>query len=204
MVKVANKSYEDRAYVEFEGDYGLEKISHQNKDIPMIYFPVDDVNYAIAILAHDTKEIPLSFVAKTMGEYTISIKLYDKVFDEVYLVDNMTGSVTNMMTDDYTFVASADDRPDRFVIKLIGVNSINENLDNEDIFVYVDNDKLFIDNISSDAVVGIYDMMGRIVSYGSVKSSGRHQVVEVSGVQSGVYIVRVSDKDGIRTQKVIL
>lgn len=204
MVKVANKSYEDRAYVEFEGDYGLEKISHQNKDIPMIYFPVDDVNYAIAISDTDTKEIPLSFVAKTMGEYTISIKLYDEVFKEVHLVDNMTGSVTNMITDDYTFVATAEDRPDRFVIKLIGVNSINEHLDNDNIFVYADNDKLIIDNISSDAVIGVYDMMGRRVFCGSVKSSGRYQVVEVGEVQSGVYIVSVSDKNGIRTQKVIL
>ena len=31
--KVANNEYEDKAYVVFEDDYGLEKINHQNQNV---------------------------------------------------------------------------------------------------------------------------------------------------------------------------
>ena len=82
LVKVSNKDYEDKAYVSFGEGYGLEKVNHQNKDVPMIYFPIADVNYAIAVLDTEVKEVPLSFEAKIMGEYTISVET--EAYDEIY------------------------------------------------------------------------------------------------------------------------
>ena len=203
MVNVANKDYEDKAYISFGEGYGLEKIGHQNEDIPMIYFPVNDVNYAIAILDSDIKEVPLSFEAKTMGEYTITIKSDANMFENVYLVDNMTGSKTNMLTDDYSFIATSNDIPNRFVITLSEGASIDEYSEKNDIFAYVNDGALIINNISKNTLIDIYDVMGRKL-FCDV-ATGESCVVEVGNVLSaGLYIVKVSGKEGVRTQKVIL
>ena len=201
MVNVSNKDYEDKAYVLFDESQGLEKINHQNEKIPMVYFPVNAVNYAIAVLKSDVKEIPLSFIAKTMGEYTITINSDNKMFESVNLIDNVTGNVTNMLTSDYTFVATSNDSPNRFVIRLSKGNSLDEKSDNNETFVSVNNGKLIVNNISDKAVVDIYDIMGRKVLGGIVDGSN---IIEVNNIQTGLYIIKVSDKKGIRVQKIIL
>ena len=203
VVNVSNKDYEDKAYVSFGKSHGLEKINHQNEKIPMVYFPVDAVNYAIAVLKSDVKEIPLSFVAKTMGEYTITIDSDNKMFESVNLVDNVTGNVTDMLTGSYTFVATSNDAPNRFVIRFKG-NSLDENSDNDEPFVSVNNGRLIINNISDKAVVDIYDIMGRKVLGGIVDVTDGSNIVDVNDVQTGLYIIKVSDKKGIRVQKIIL
>ena len=203
MVGVSNEDYEDRAYIVLDGDYGLEKIKHQNKDIPMIYFTIDDENYAITTLDSETKEVPLSFVANTMGEYTISIKTDNKVFEDVYLVDKTTGIATDILTEDYTFIATANDDPNRFTIKLSEVNSVDEYCSASDMFAYVNNGEVIIEDISGEAVVSIYDIMGRrVADVESVKNTSC--IIEVGDVKPGLNIIRVSDKKGIRTQKIIL
>ena len=201
LVKVSNKDYEDKAYVSFGEGYGLEKVNHQNKDVPMIYFPIADVNYAIAVLDTEVKEVPLSFEAKIMGEYTISVET--EAYDEIYLVDNMTGDVTNMLTDDYTFVATSNDAPNRFVVRLGEGNYIDEHAV-KDNFAYVNNGKLMLSGISDNAQIDVYDVMGRRVLCDVVNGTNETYTIEMNGVQTGLYIVKVSDKEGIKMQKIIL
>ena len=201
LVKVSNKDYEDKAYVSFGEGYGLEKVNHQNKDVPMIYFPIADVNYAIAVLDTEVKEVPLSFEAKIMGEYTISVET--EAYDEIYLVDNMTGDVTNMLTDDYTFVATSNDAPNRFVVRLGEGNYIDEHAV-KDNFAYVNNGKLMLRGISDNAQIDVYDVMGRRVLCAVVNGTNETYTIEMNGVQTGLYIVKVSDKEGIKMQKIIL
>jgi hypothetical protein len=203
MVKVSNKNYEDKAYVLFGENQGLEKINHQNEDVPMVHIPIDNVNYAIATLAPETKEVPLSFVAKTMGEYTININA-DETFEYVYLVDNVTGNVTNMLMEDYTFIATTNDIPNRFAIRLSEVSSINENKINSDVFAYVNNGNLILNNISERAQISVYDIMGRMILSDIVNDVDEAHVVEMNNVKTGIYFVKISDKKGIRVQKIIL
>ena len=59
-----------------------------------------------------------------------------------------------------------------------------------------------IDHVSDDAILDIYDIMGRRVLRDAVKDAG--QTIEVDDIKAGLYIIRVSDKKGIRTQKIIL
>jgi hypothetical protein len=170
----------------------------------MIYVPIDGHNYAIATLDSDMKEVPLSFVAKTMGEYTISMEMDKEVFEEVYLVDNITGDETDMLTKEYTFIAKANDIPDRFAIRFRKENSLEEQLDGNDRFAYFDNGRLIVDNVSGDVVIDIYDVMGRKVASSLTKNTDTSCCVEFEGNKTGLYIIRLSDKKGIRTQKIIL
>ncbi len=203
-VVVANKDYEDKAYVSFGENYGLEKVNHQNKDVPMIYVPVDGVNYAIATIDSEIKEIPLSFVAKMMGQYTISIKMDKETVEEVYLVDKLTGNETDMLTEEYAFIATTNDTPDRFAIKLRKENSLEDEIGGMDKFAYVDNGRLIVNNVSGDVVIDVYDIMGRKIACSLTKNTDTSCSVEIDGCQAGVYIVRLSDKTGIHSQKIIL
>ena len=168
----------------------------------MIYATVGNKNYAIAMVEASTKDIPVSFEAKTMGEYTLSVSSLTKRFDNVYLVDKLTGDVTNMLIDDYTFIATTNDNPERFVLKLYEYDSIEET-DEDDNYVYVNNNELIINNVTSNTVVQIFDMMGREVMSvdGCVENVAR---ISTCDFETGIYIVRkINDRD-VNTQKVVI
>ena len=139
-----------------------------------------------------------------MPKYRICHNCGNKMFDNVYLVDNKTGTVTNMLTDDYTFVATTNDTPDRFIIRLSEGFSLSEHYYSCERFAYVDNGKLMLDDISDNAVLEVYDVMGRKVDCNIIKGNNGPCYVEIVNIQTGLYIIKVSDKKGIRTQKIIL
>ena len=189
---VSNEKYSDVAYVAFSEGMGLDKIKHQNVNIPMIYIPVENTNYAIANMSEDVATIAVNFEAMTMGEYTISAKAQDCKFNNMTLIDNMTGEKTNLLTDSYTFMATTSDSPDRFTLTL--------NNDNDNDFIYIHNNEMIINNIEGNGLVQIYDMMGRSVATYNVSGSAN---ISMETLSEGVYIVRMTDANGVKTQKVV-
>lgn len=202
-VTVENDDYEDRAFVMFDETTGLEKINHQNEDVPMIYVSLDEANYAVATVDEETQEIPLSFRAMTMGEYKIKVSSNKKQFDYIFLVDNQTGEVTNMLTDEYSFMATTNDNPERFTIKLYNVESVEESLMTES-FVYVNNDEIMINNVMGEAVVEVFDVMGRCVLKKESSNEKTYVLSSTTMFDDAIYIIRLIDDNGIRTQKLLI
>lgn len=200
-INVRNSDYDDDAFVLFDDGSPLEKIEHQNQKVPMIYIPVDNNNYAVAIFDEDVKDIPLSFKAMTMGEYTIKINSYNKDFDYIYLFDSQTGNVTNMLVDEYSFMATTNDNPDRFIVKLYDVSYVDEISNNENV-IYVNNDEMIISNIKGDAIVEIYDILGRDVM--NITTSQNVVRQNISDFNAGIYIVRIIDGNELKAYKVIV
>ena len=194
-ISVANKNYEDKAYVSFNAENPLEKVNHQNKDIPMVYIPMEEDNYAIATMDNDVKEIPVAFEAKTMGQYTIGATAENCEFKNMYLVDRLTGIETNLLLESYTFMATTTDYSKRFIIKLS-----NNDLDTEN-FIFINNNEMIINNIEGKGVLQIFDVMGRYISHTEVSGSAN---ISTEAFTSGVYIIRMIDDNGIKTQKVVL
>lgn len=202
-ITVGNGNYEDNAYVMFDEGVALEKINHQNQEVPLLYVPVENVNYAIAMFDDEVREIPLSFEARTMGEYTISIDVENKDFDNVYLVDNLTGNVTNMLVDEYEFIATTNDDPSRFVLKLFDIDSINEYEDNGSL-IYVRGGELIIDNVSDNAKIDIYDILGRRVCGHEMSHNETRKIITIGTFKTGVYIVRISSDDIVEARKILV
>ena len=198
---VENNDYNDVAYISFEDGIGLEKINHKNEDVPMIYVPVDDDDYAVAILEENVKDIPVYFEAKTMGEYTISVSSNTKQFENIYLLDNLTGEVTNMLLEDYKFVATTNDTPGRFVLKLYEYDSVDE-INNGDDFVYVNNNDLIIYDLTINTSIQIFDIQGRYVMKID-NCMNNIERVSMDNFESGVYIIRKIDNKEVKTQKII-
>ena len=192
-----NDQYEDVAYVSFGEGLGLDKIEHRNSDIPMVFVPVNGKEYAIATMSSDVKEIPVSFQAGTMGQYTIEVNAKDCEYSEMYLVDRLTGEVTDLINNDYTFIATTNDEANRFVIKF-AEESATSTTDN---FAFINNGEIIIDNVEGNGVVRIYDMLGRPVSQYDVTESAR---ISTSAFAGGLYIIQMVDGNGVKVQKVVI
>lgn len=197
-INVANSSYNDVAYVLFEEGIGLRKIAHFNEEIPMVSVSVEGKEYAAATMSKDVTEIPVSFKAMTMGQYTISVEAQDCEFDALYLTDKLTGEKVNLNIESYTFMATSNDNPNRFVLTTRGTTDIEQN---EEYFVYVSNEEIRFNNINGQVNVRIYDMLGRPVAEYDVYESA---TISTSSFEAGMYILQMTDENGVRTQKVLV
>ena len=112
----------------------------------------------------------------------------------------MTGETINMLSDDYTFVATSNDNPERFIVRLYDVSSVNE-IDVENSYVYVNNGNLIITNVTGKSLVEIYDVMGRKIICETINNESS---INIENIRSGVYVVRTSDNMGIKTQKIVV
>ena len=195
-IGVANERYSDEAHILFKEGIGLNKVVHMNKDIPMLSVVDDDDMYAIATMSEETEEIALRFEAMTMGQYTIYAKAQDGKFKQMLLTDKMTGTQTDLFIDNYTFIATTNDNPNRFVITL-NADADNANAD----FIYINNNEMIINNIEGQGIVHIYDIMGRPVTEYDVNGSAR---ISTEIFANGIYIVRLTDGNGVKTQKLMI
>ena len=196
-VTVVNNVFEDVAYVSFNDGIGLEKIGHMNEYAPMVYIPGDFNNYAYATVEEDVTEVPVNFEAMTMGEYTIAVKAKNCEYETMILVDNLTGKETNLLKDSYTFMATTTDDPDRFVIKLA------KDAEVEDSFIYINNGELIFDNLSSDAIINVFDVLGRnIATFNNCGDTTFR--VSTDLFADGVYMVRVIEGNNVKVQKMVI
>ena len=197
-INVANANYSDVAYVSFNEGKGLNKIGHRNAEIPMVYIPVDGVNYAIAMMNQDVTEIPVSFQAATMGQYTLGVEAQDCEYAMMTLVDRFTGIETNLLLEDYSFIAKTNDGTERFIIKL-AMNNSNGDVDEN--FAFINNGMMYIYNIEGQGMVSVYDVTGRPVAEYNVATSAN---ISTADFAAGVYVIRMSDENGVKTQKIII
>ncbi|MBQ8760888.1 MAG: T9SS type A sorting domain-containing protein [Bacteroidales bacterium] len=196
-INVANDNYSDVAYVSFNEGIGLNKINHHNADVPMVYVPVEGENFAVAMMNQDVTEIPVSFRAATMGEYTISVEAQGCEYGKMILKDRLTGNVTNLLIEDYTFVATSNDNADRFVIELSNSQQSSDNSN----FAYINNGMINIDNVEGQAVVRIYDVTGRSVAeYNAFETAS----ISTSSLSNGIYIIKMTDNNGVKVQKILI
>ena len=195
-LNISNSTYSDKAFVVFDEGVGLDKINHENENIPLLYIPQDGTDYAIAMIDENVSEIPVSFEAMTMGQYTISLQQENCDFEELYLLDKETGEKVNILEEDYTFMATTADNAERFI--LLKANS-QQPTANSSHFAYVSGEDLII---SVEGKVQIIDVMGRIIYSNDVTSDNSR--IDVSGFDNAAYIVRVVNENGVKVQKIIL
>ena len=199
-IDVTGSNCQDVAYVSFNKGIGLDKISHNNSTSALLYITNKGKNYAVATMSKDVTEIPVAFKAMTMGEYTISVTAQNCEFETLYLIDRLTGKKVNLNMESYSFVATSNDNTNRFVL-----TTVVETLDIEDnkaeAFVYINNDEIIINNIQGHAQLNIIDMMGRQAARYDVFESA---VISTSSLERGVYLIQMTDANGIRTQKILV
>ena len=88
-----------------------------------------------------------------------------------------------------------------FLLKILNSDfDIDTDNDNDTDFIYIHNNEMIINNIEGNGLVQIYDMMGRSVATYNVSGSAN---ISMETLSNGVYVVRMTDANGVKTQKVV-
>ena len=195
-VIASGKAGKDNVIINFAGQAeGFSKLQNFNDEIATVFVANNGKRYGIANVDENVSEVELSFVASQMGNYTISLDVNGE-FEEVTLVDRFTGIETNMLLEDeYTFTATSNDNPNRFVIRLDNGQQTTDNGQ----FVYQSGEELIL---SIEGHVQIVDMLGRVV-YSNEHSNGNNRI-SVSEFNNAAYVIRVVNEEGVKTQKVVI
>lgn len=191
MFTVGNSEYSDVTYAMFDEGHGLNKISHRNQDVPMLYIPQNDENFAIAMMSDDTKAFDLNFKAMTTGKYTLSCKTKGN-FRYLHVIDRLTGEDVDMLLEDeYSFIGSKNDNENRFIVRL--EYSENPAGFESSTFAWQNGSDIIV---TGEGELQVFDVMGRRVS--TMRVSGETTITAPS--MHGVYIFKLNDK----TQKIVV
>lgn len=169
--------------------------------IPQIYSLQGDEMLAFNSLAIDNSTvIPLGVYAHADGEYTFALNeksLGDLQGWELY--DNETGKTTRLAYEDFTIYLEQGTHEGRFEIRL--QQRITTNCDNSmgDMMTWTANGTLNINNMPTDAVVYIYDAVGRMVHVATPNTN----TFNYSFVARGVYNIVVRSADNTVSFKTI-
>ena len=190
---MSNNEYQDVAYAKFSKGYGLNKISHRNSEVPMLYIPQNGERYAIAMMSDNTEMFALNFKAATMGRYTLSYKAEGE-FNYLHVIDRLTGDDVDMLLEgEYSFTASPKDNESRFIVRL----AYKPDYSNEgnEVFVYQNGDEILV---SGEGELQVFDATGRLVRNMSINGA---KSLNIS--TQGVYIFRLVGNE-VKTQKIVV
>ena len=155
--------------------------------------------YSILLLEKCPRQIPVRFSAMTDGVYTLHWQALHTALKELRLIDHLTGTeVDGLQTDHYTFTARTDDYASRFAVVFEPAGLDEEyNLDGP----------FALPSATGWEVLGegsleLFDLLGRKVYATPV--AGPATTVRFPELPSGVYLLRLVQRNGVRTQKIIL
>lgn len=193
MFVVSNSNYEDVAYALFKDGHGLNKIDHRNADIQKLYIQHNGEDFAIANIGEDVQAFNLNFHATTTGKYTLNVKA-DGNFSYLHLIDNLTGADIDLLLENvYSFIGASSDKDNRFIVKLKYASTAND----DEVFAYQNGNEIVV---NGEGNLQIYDVLGRYVMNREINGV---ETVDVSSLQTGVYILRMTG-NSIKTQKVVV
>ena len=177
------------------GEEGFPKLKNFNEEITTIFVYNNDKSYGIYNCEEDVEEVPIYFNnTKGIGKYTISIDAKGD-FENITLVDLVSGDETNMLVHDYNFTASQQENTKRFILKFVEKQQTTDNSN----FVYQSGEELIV---NTQGTVQIIDVVGRVVYNNVVLNESER--INISGFTTGTYIVRVIGDKDVMTQKVVV
>ena len=198
-VRVNGASGQDEIAVVKGDNDDVIKMFSLNDDAPSLYINKGVGNYTVVYIDDETT-LPLNFEG-AFAKYTISLSECGNAFDEIILEDRLTGEKVNLQTESYTFIHSGDSNAERFVLSFVNGQQTTDNSH----FAYINNGELVITEISGDATINIYDIMGRdAINRVRTSAIDAEYRIRTEGFVSGVYIIQKIDDKGIKTQKILL
>lgn len=177
--------------------------NNEGLDIALQSLPYNDFNDVV---------IPVGVKALAGSALTIGLEnsSYSPIPSNVnvYLDDTLLNTSTLLNSSDYTFTPTENlFGTGRFFLRYsadtLGLNP-NETLN--ELIIYTNNSKeIVIKGLLTDATVSeLYDIQGRLVLSGDLDQSSLTNNIDVSSMSSGIYIIKVSNDNSTKTQKLII
>jgi hypothetical protein len=151
--------------------------------------------------------VPLGFKANTAGNYTLAIDHKEGLFNNgqnIFLKDNLTGTLTNLQNNDYNFVSDAGTFNNRFEIVYESTLSNNNNTFNSsNVVVFNNNNQLNINATLEMTNVKVFDMRGRAI-FEKKAINSKATVLEGFAPQQQVLIVQITDNENRTVTKKVI
>ena len=178
---------------------GATKVSFMTSANFEIAASMDGERYGLLFTPEGVDRVPVRFYTEENGTFTLTWSTYNGDFSSLLLVDNMTGTITDMLrSDHYTFNATTDDYASRFYITFT-VTDVEEYNEGDNDFAWFDGSEWVINGKGNLDVV---DVLGRTVY--STRMTDEQNRVNLNGVAKGVYLLRVSEGNNTKVQKVVV
>ena len=196
-ITVVGNQGEDHAFVYFGRGINLNKIGGFSTNHPVLSIKQNGKEYAIAHIDDDTETVDLNFTQGNVGTCTMTVKSTAE-FDYLHLIDNYNNMDVDLLQNpDYTFHSYTQEMEDRFTIVFRTTTGVEESqLAN---FCRVIGNMVVVE-YDKDCVLTVTDVLGHVLKSVEMKDNR----YEITGLQSGVYLVRLIDKDGSHLQKVVI
>ena len=185
-------------------DEGAEKL-RANTSKGWIYLHYLDNDYAILFRTEVENYQPLWFEASEEGTYMLAWEMANAEFEDLTLIDNITGVTTNMLAcDSYTFEATPDQYASRFKIVIGEYKDIEENEGGTSTgsatatFAFVMGDDIVV---NGEGRLEIMDVTGRVIL---CRNASHASAISKAGMTPGVYILRLTDGKKTKVQKMII
>lgn len=189
-VTVTGSNGEDRTFVYFGQGIGLNKMGGISDQPPSLWVRNNNIDYAIAHIGNTCESLDLFFHNKVNSDYRLSVSSKGVIFGVLQLVDNLTGEVIDLKQHpDYCFHANGNEADGRFKLVFRVTTGIEETAETEP-FAFVIDGKIVLVGVDESAELQVVDMTGRLVSK--------------DGLAPGIYVLRLIDGNGIRTQKIVV
>jgi hypothetical protein len=193
----------DLAVVEFNRPEigGATKVSFMNTANFELSANLEGQAYGLLFTPEGTEKVPVHFTTQEDGTYTLTWDTQNGVFTSLLLVDNMTGTITDMLrSDHYTFDAKTSDYASRFYLTyaVTGIDD-NEYEPTVSTFAWFDGSEWVV---NGQGQLDVVDMLGRTLL--SERLTGDQSRVSLDGVSAGVYLMRVTNGKAVKVQKIVV
>lgn len=189
-VTVTGGNGEDRAFVYFGQGIGLNKMRGFTDQTPILWVRDNNTDYAIAHVGKGCESLDLFFHNKNNGEFRLSVNTKDITFGVLQLVDNLTGEIIDLKQHpDYSFHANGNEADGRFKLVFRLPSGVEETAEAEP-FAFVIDGRIVLVDVDELAELQVVDMTGRIVSK--------------DGLTPGIYVLRLTNGNETRTQKIVV
>jgi hypothetical protein len=158
-------------------------------------------NFSLLFAPEGTERVPVRFETEEDGVFTLRWETYNGIFSKLFLIDNKMGVTYDMLANDsYTFEASVEDYVSRFAI-VFECTDIDENGTTvaPTTFAFFDGSEWVV---NGKGQLDVVDVLGRVLY--STELAGDQSRVNLNRCARGVYLLRLTDGDSVRTQKIVV
>jgi hypothetical protein len=213
----ANNAFSQTAVAYIDGattdiDYGYDGQSMSGGDAVALYTIAANTNLTIQARPAFTPSdiVKMGFNANAAGSYTIALDHVEGVFEQdqnIYLKDNLLGTVTDVKAGSYVFSTEAGTFADRFEVVYVKTNDAlgtdNPVLTANNVIVFKQGNTININTGAADMTgVTIYDIQGRKL-YSQNNVNATQTTVNGFNAQNEVLIVEINTVKGKVSKKIV-
>ena len=185
---------------------GARKLMNMRAGDASLYAHFNNQGYQALYAPQGVREVPVRLDVFEDGVFTMTWSMFHGDFGYVHLIDNLTGADIDLTTtDSYRFEASTDDYASRFRL-VFDVTGIEEYDDDQDgpstgsgTFAFFDGNTWVV---NGEGTLQLFDVNGRCLM--STNAEGPESSVTLPKVATGVYVLRLTNGNGTRVQKVVV